>query len=344
MRTNLKYLAEAAGSAVEGQLENPVLSPAEEHAIKESGRKILAGFETYDGVVADNTRALSLKNRRAGIEAFKNDRDAVVADLETRGITPLAVLPRGAWESICAKTGLFMLAPDDAGTIAVSTDCVADVDRLASNHLEVLRFWGMATLVMFSVVLTAATFLWLGTWPAVSIGVAAAVAVVAFGIIYVDANGQGRDFFFTGWHDGLVRRILRKLDSLPAAELLKKYFPNGSSPAYSEVRTKLSLPPAPQNVTEVLLKAQGLTLRTAAVGEAVGIEEMPSQIFARYLDRRELAAAERRQRDWEDFLQSLFDPIIYVERGNAVAIIAQFGDFPVEKQAVDTALFSEHLL
>jgi hypothetical protein len=37
------------------------------------------------------------------------------------------------------------------------------------------------------------------------------------------------------------------------------------------------------------------------------------------------------------------DPIAYVRRGTAVAIIAQYGDFPIEKEVMLQVINSEHL-
>ena len=66
----------------------------------------------------------------------------------------------------------------------------------------------------------------------------------------------------------------------------------------------------------------------AAVPEAIGFEKAPSTLFGEEYDRRVAAG--------------IYDPIVYHEHGSAVAIIAQFGDFPIEKEAVGKGADSTH--
>lgn len=99
----------------------------------------------------------------------------------------------------------------------------------------------------------------------------------------------------------------------------------------------LVLPTPPADVAKILYAARGLTplsgLRVAAVADAIGFKETPTQLYA-----NAIAQIEAEQRALRD------DPIIYFEQGTAACIIAQFGDFPVERQLVETLRAKQGIL
>lgn len=101
----------------------------------------------------------------------------------------------------------------------------------------------------------------------------------------------------------------------------------------------LILPTPPADVADILLKASSgeyLGLKVAAVAEAIGFKESPSDIVRNEAHRRE---EEARRKEMIDA-----DPIVYHEEGTAAAIIAQFGDFPIEKAVVDAVVASDDLI
>lgn len=116
-------------------------------------------------------------------------------------------------------------------------------------------------------------------------------------------------------------------------EFLRQLFPDGTSfesgwgyPAH------LVMPTPPEDVAATLLKARDLDLKVATVAEAISFKETPTELYRRVTAEREAIA--KRLRD---------DPIIYFEHGGAVAIIAQFGLFPVEIEVVNRILSAENL-
>jgi hypothetical protein len=118
------------------------------------------------------------------------------------------------------------------------------------------------------------------------------------------------------------------------AEFLHRLFPDGTSlPATVNYSATLVMPVPPPEVAEVLLKAKGLDLKVATVAEAIAFKETPSELY-----RRVRSAEEARARWLRD------DPIVYFEVGTATAIIAQFGDFPIEQEVVARVLAAENLL
>jgi hypothetical protein len=97
------------------------------------------------------------------------------------------------------------------------------------------------------------------------------------------------------------------------------------------------LPNPPEDVQAILLKAHGtFTMKVAAVPDAISLKETPREILAGVVKSLEEEA--RRQEAWKA------DPIIYIEEGVVTAIIAQFGDFPIEKIVVDAVVKSKDLL
>lgn len=92
------------------------------------------------------------------------------------------------------------------------------------------------------------------------------------------------------------------------------------------IATGLVLPTPPADVLAILTAAAELQPQTFAVAEAIGFTESLAALITR--SRREL---EQRRIAIER------DPIVHVEHGTAAAIIAQFGDFPIELDAIDKA-------
>lgn len=124
---------------------------------------------------------------------------------------------------------------------------------------------------------------------------------------------------------------------------LNRLFPDGRSPASSSLRATLILPDPPADVAEVLCKVQALTLTVAAVGDAIKFAEKPSELAKKSkVNPKDLWAQEQGYEDYADWLKR--DPIIFTEHETAAAVIAQFGDFPIEKAAVDAVVASDALL
>lgn len=121
------------------------------------------------------------------------------------------------------------------------------------------------------------------------------------------------------------------------AAFLKTMFGGLVAPDGASVALVLPTPPA--GVADILLKASSkeyLGLKVAAVAEAISFRETPAQILRSETAKREAEA--RRQERFDA------DPIIFYEEGTAAAIIAQFGDFPIEQQVVDAVVASDKLI
>lgn len=116
---------------------------------------------------------------------------------------------------------------------------------------------------------------------------------------------------------------------------------------YSTPIAQLQLPDPPADVAAILRKARFMVLTVAAEPAAIGFAQTPAQIVNR---SRQLAADARysdawaRRRGYNDMADWVARcPIISTDHGNATAIIAQFGNFPIEKALVDATIKANSL-
>lgn len=125
---------------------------------------------------------------------------------------------------------------------------------------------------------------------------------------------------------------------------LRTIFPNQlakASQGYYNLTVQLPDPPA--DVAKTLVKAHGLKMRTAAVAEAISFVENPGQIWAAAsANEKDLWARAQGYADYADWVKR--DPIVFHDHGTATAIIAQFGEFPIEKEVVDAVVGLDDLV
>lgn len=121
------------------------------------------------------------------------------------------------------------------------------------------------------------------------------------------------------------------------AECLHALFNGYASGYVGDNKATVVLPQPPKDVADILIKANGaFPLKVAAVPEAIGFKESLIELVRNYLAER--TRESQRAEAWKA------DPIIYTEEGVATAVIAQFGDFPIEKAVVDGVLATKALL
>lgn len=315
MRTNFEYIEKETNAALGREMKEPTLPAAAREEASKAGQKVIAGLAVNDHAAARNALDCALQERRKAVETFCDDRIQAEAKLKELGITPLAILPKTAWGRICAESGLYRLSPDKDGKVPVN---VKSLMKEFDNRCAWLGIFGALIPI-------------------------APVCVICFTILsdgYAVASEIAAILLFLA-----MKRKSLPFESISHAELLQVYFPGGVSPKNSKALATLVLPQPPQDVAETLVRAESLKLMVAAVGEAIAFEETPSQIIGRErerlaeLRRAQLAEEKRAERE-----RIALDPIIYHEHGSAVAVIAQFGEFPVEQCVVDEIVNSEQLL
>jgi hypothetical protein len=286
----------------------------------------MLGFVLADDAAASAFEEQLLKARSDKVGGYFAARDQMKRALEKLGIEPLAFLPTNAWHKICADSGLFRLNAGDSSQIALSTVSVGQVAGRARMNTA-LALTALA-LAVWTLVFAMFSSNGMRSWPASGLSLLAAV-----GALWL-CSGQVSTFF--------LRRSVRSFLRRPWQEVLMSFFPGGKSCAFSQdaLNAELVLPEPPEQVAAILLKAKSLPLQVAAVAEAISFAETPESMLLHAASAR----IERQRHELaENVLRRVFDPIVYYEHKGVVAIIAQFGDFPIEKEAVDRALFAENL-
>lgn len=99
-----------------------------------------------------------------------------------------------------------------------------------------------------------------------------------------------------------------------------------------------------------MLRAK-FVLCVAVAGDAIGISDQLTQITLKAVhahaeeERQELERLrEQEERRRQQLARIQSDPIVYVEHGSAIAIVAQYGDFPIEQQVIEKVMNSIHLV
>lgn len=288
----------------------------------------LHGFAVPAEVQVPQHQAGELTHKRQAIDGYRKRAADLRVKLMERGITPLAVLPREAWHRLCDEYELFRLYPDAHGKQSFNADVV--------TRLRVVP--AIVTLGKFCTIIGATLLAALTSW----------LALGFFGVFERDPMNP--------WLIGVIGAALftavaatitvnETVDSRVFRRNVDRYFATRTWPEilrdvlypeyqYSHFnRLELRLPDPPKEVAEIIVALRGLTPYVAAEAAAIEITNLRDVFNSERLSQIE---AERMPRGG--------DPIIYVEqrydgdvpRGNdAVAIIAQYGDFPMEKEVID---------
>ena len=336
-RTNLAYIDTAADAALKREMEDPSISAAVRERASGAKLKVVAGFPVDDEAAPQQVLEHAQLQRKAVVERYFRHRAEVADKLEELGIKPLGILPKAAWQRICTESGLIRLNPDAQGDIAVSSGVLKDLDE---KSFDVMRRTRRVLYVLAGICCLAGglrDFFFLGE----PLRHCIVASIVVFVLLQCFIALFWMVDFIPRW--AIVRWHVRNFDNKPWKEVIKEFFPECVSYEINHLDcvARLMLPQPPADVLGVLLKAKFLELKVAAVAEAISFLESPSEILRKGHDRIIKDRMERRRQAIRDFLN---DPIVYHEHGSAVAIISQFGDFPIEQQIVDRVVNSEHLI
>jgi hypothetical protein len=138
------------------------------------------------------------------------------------------------------------------------------------------------------------------------------------------------DLLFPDGCSGDMPWVMRQYWQVPGSAEMQFH----ELPREGLVCATLVMPTPPDDVIEILRKCRDIPdLKVASVPDAIGFKESPTQIY-----NRAIAQVEAEQR------ALTLDPIVYFESGKVACIIAQFGDFPVEQQVVETLKAKQGIL
>lgn len=303
------------------EIENMVedrLSAVEQNPNIPLPTKVIAGF-TIPDTAGQQSRIAA---RQEDVKKFQRRRTTVIDNLTRVGVTPLAVIPSKVWDQICQESNLYRFKPRGE-KVSVCTEAADSI-----HHLSVFGSWVFA----ITSVLTLGLLYYNGgsewwSFNTILLGICIAICCCVGSIF----GYFGQRAIYLRWYDRLPHeKLIRRL--LPD---MKSYEPGPRHNSGKATDATLILPPLPDELIPVIQKVSGYVLCVAAVPEAFKFAEKPSQLL-----RKRLVEIDTERRAFlEDLVKP--DPIIFTDDDHVVAIIAQFGEFPVEREAVIKALAAE---
>lgn len=262
--------------------------------------EVISGFPVRTG-----------KKENPFVRGFQDSRIQLEARLRAKGVEPMAVVPLSWWDEIVSRSGLVDVDTTARYEFRIDLDLIG---RIVSLRNALAGAIGVGTGLA-----TIGAAYTIGGMPALTVaaglsilpGAGATWAAVRY---LLRAETMVRAFDMRG---GLLPRVLFRSE---------KKWPEGEP-------VEITFPPPPADVVEVLRKTAetGFDVRVAAERSAVAFSIDPVLYVADQITRREIILRERRAR-------VAADPIVYVRLGEAVAILAQFGDFPIEKRVIDSVV------
>jgi len=305
--------------AVQKHENDPQLHPEVIANLERTALKNIAGFSVMDAVAKDKAVVDARVNLKSRVTRYIQDRDQLTSTMAKVGVTPLAMVPLTAWNALCRELGLYRLDPVK-GRVYIENPS-SDIGKQGEDWIvKVLHgCWAVGNL---------AVAVALGTLIAPMFALFAVLTAVLSGIIlFVPMENM---WMKVGRNHG-YKAFLQK----PWTEQLKALMPDGQSLAIrgSGTETMLRLPIPPAEVAAVLLKLQSFQLQIAAAPGAISFEPSVADMFRQ--KEIEIAAHEKWIRE---------DPVVFIVNQSAVAIIAQFGDFPDEQAAVQRVINSPYLI
>ncbi|KND51792.1 MAG: hypothetical protein ABA06_00830 [Parcubacteria bacterium C7867-001] len=341
--TNLAYINEAVGKAVEKQIADP--TPFVDTA---NAHRRIAGIKVYDGAVVER----ATETHRQALRAYQADEAAIKQKLETAGVSYLTVVPTTSWDAITKAAGLFRFEPNEHSAVRADTalldQVVDDAKDAMENHAAIAGLIGAAAGVAVGIFLTHYLAHWFMIWTVIDCVILAIVVGGLVGGIVNSMNFDGEtqrpDVAKKFEYELLKRRMPKDPDARA-----KALWPNLVEPTGMSVSMKIELPEAPEDAQTNLLKAHEakFKLTTYVVGGAIRLIDDPIRAFldtrkGAYDKMKADAHAERERRRIER--ESGWDPIVVTRHGSATAIIVQYGDFPIEQEVVDRVMNSKQLI
>ncbi|MCI0566279.1 hypothetical protein L0Y46_03725 [bacterium] len=360
----------------EHEIGQKLLVAPKQAIVEEKSTRIVAGFPVIGTRKVFVPSAEEIKKREQALIARRNFlrnaremKEHVLGRLAQAGLSPIAVVPEKVWDTLCAKAGLYRFESiSKDGTVlanfgrffsvfvAIIYACcilmfacaaafiyaplswwyaVAGIsagmllwqmlkkdeplgffdpigwfiqDQCLSRNLEAFFIFSLLGFITgFPFAMLALPLTGTSVW-----GVAGAVAAGALcsTVLFLSIN-----YVFSDERRGL-RIVLKLLRILPRSFLARLLWPGGRDTGSDIVTVRFPEPPA--DVVEVLDRArgEGYRINVATVPRAIGL-------------------------DYEGIsygvAQKLVDPVIYVRECGMVAVLAQFGDFKVEKKVIAEA-------
>lgn len=160
------------------------------------------------------------------------------------------------------------------------------------------------------------------------------------GLVVMHPNAQGKiTVSYTAIKKYATAKQLEDWAKVNHAGYVKELLP---WEPHQGIPASLVLPTPPADVAAILLKAKALDLHVAAEPEAVQFVETPTELWNNTKHPKDEWARRQGYADYADWVKR--DPIVFHQEGTAAAVIAQFGDFPIEKKVVDLVMAGDNLI
>lgn len=318
-KTNLAYINDAFDNVAGADL----LKWA-----RDKSTKVIGGFRLVDEEAARK----AMTTVRGDRTTFLKDREILKEKMEKEGINALAFVPRKAWDEICRRSKLLTIHPDSDGAIRISDQCVKD----ARNLVKKVETGLFCLFMTFAAILPTWSMYYifnhhpgLPSWTEPDVGgfwflMAVAAIMSCFGMMFLLAAFGGKNGDFLWFRDMMSSFLIRQWAK--NSRKLGQYITTDFAGMLVPVR----LPLPPVDMAEILLKAQKFALSVTAVPEAVkfvGVDKILLGENVRVSGIEEEIEATRRA------LRA--DPIVMTSYNDVLAVIVQFGDFPIEKEVID---------
>jgi hypothetical protein len=339
MNTNgLAILDEAIKATVAIELGEEVDDNVlQELGIRSERKRTVAGLTVVTKAFRDAPFDTKSNTRLDLLRQYRADNYFLKQKLDACGITAKASLPATAWFNLCNETKLFRFTPNADGAVRILGENIfSGAKLLTKNEMDAIEkkqnrigWYGIITsLIIFAAIITIG-------WHPVLLSIVTAVVCFfvtggIFGSLGIDQSATEAKYLRT-----LVDQYTEE------GTLFEIIWPGYCEPSAStnrdfDILLKISLPTPPDDVQETLLKAErgGLELKLAVVGEAIALRENVADVLL------------KRQRQIQEEIErsAKLDPIVYIRHNTAIAIIDQYGDFPIEKAVMLKVINSEHLV
>lgn len=315
MKTDLAYIDESFNSLVDN------VSGSTPIPLKNCTTYV-GGFAVPDGKKIEAAHRTFQSNNSSYIQ----DRNMIKGELEKRGVKAKAFIPLRIWQSLCKEHDLFVLSPTPNGNISVRV-----------NPQDIAGPWfGWATLMIVACAFASVCYLTISAYR--ELGMVDTVFGVFLGSTLLSAiAGAAIGGVTLGMFEQQTARLFLRLHLALSSKkrILLNFLPNFKEEEYNQ-KVRLVLPTPPQSVLETLAKLTNYPrgLKVAAEAGAINFDRSFYDILA---EKSDADIIERRE-----LMRN--DPIIYDQCGQCVAVIEQFGDFPIEKEVVDKLINLEFLL
>ena len=311
-----------------------VLDQAHAHSINTT-----SGFTYSDPKLFDAERNDILSRRKGALKGYMSDEMQLVDRLASIGVRPMATAPKHAWRNLMREAGLYDFHFDSDGSLK-AMDPTRDMKFIDVFETVVICIFGAIVLTGLMGGATIGFVSKGGLSGALLIGFMGTVVGFAAGMFWI----MIASIFMS--QEGAERvkrkRHLKRVSKMSHEESLESLWPERTSriqatdPEEEDViNVKIVLPDPPEDVIDIIRAVEKSgsfgpgTIKVATVAEAIGFfpplhKQVEKETEIAYQGRLELAK-----------MLDLLDPILYLEFGSAIAVIAQFGEFAIEQDLIE---------